>query len=155
MGSIKLTGMQQERIQELRAQGVGYRLIAQELSLSRDTVRYYCKTHNLDGFAEDKMPAAQNNNRCLQCGAPIHQPVTGRKRRFCSDSCRWKWWHLNGDEVLRPTATRQDVTCPNCGKTFSAYRRKARKYCCHACYIRDRFWRLEDGRAPYVPPAKS
>ena len=103
----------------------------------------------------EHMPAAQNNNRCLQCGAPIHQPVTGRKRRFCSDSCRWKWWHLNGDEVLRPTATRQDVTCPNCGKTFSAYRRKARKYCCHACYIRDRFWRLEDGRAPYVPPAKS
>ena len=155
MGNLKLTPLQQERIQELRGQGVGYRLIAQELNVSRDTVRYFCKTHNLDGFAEEQMPAAQDANHCLQCGALIQQPETGRKRRFCSDACRWKWWHINAGEVMRPTATHQNVTCPNCGKTFSAYRRKARKYCSHACYIRDRFWRLEDGREPYVPPSQS
>jgi PAS domain-containing protein len=27
-------------------------------------------------------------NRCERCGAPIIQPRTGRRRRFCSDSCR-------------------------------------------------------------------
>lgn len=155
MGSLKLTRAQTDRICELRQQGVGYRLIAQELNISRDTVRNYCRTHNLDGFAEDQMPAPAGEDICIQCGAKIQQPSTGRKRRFCCDACRWKWWHQNSEEVLRPQATHHDVVCANCGKTFSAYRTKTRKYCCHACYIRDRFWRLEDGREPYVSPSKS
>ncbi|RXM53885.1 RNA polymerase subunit sigma-70, partial [Clostridium tetani] len=31
-----------------------------------------------------------------------------------------------------------------CGKEFSAYGNKNRKYCSHNCYIRDRFWRDEE-----------
>ena len=30
-------------------------------------------------------------------------------------------------------------TCPACGKTFSAYGKRNRKYCSHECYIIDRF----------------
>lgn len=155
MGSLKLTKSQTDRIRELRSQGVGYRLIAQELNISRDTVRYFCKTQGLDGYAEEQIPPASGEGICLQCGAQIQQPDTGRRKRFCSDACRWKWWHENSEALLRPSATHQEVTCANCGKTFSAYRTKARRYCCHACYIRDRFWRLEDGREPYIPPSRS
>lgn len=155
MGSLKLTKAQTDRIRELRSQGVGYRLIAQELDISRDTVRYYCKTHGLDGFAEEQMPSGSDDGHCLQCGSEIQQPESGRKRRFCSDACRWKWWHEHGEEVMRPAANRQEVVCVNCGKPFSAYKSKGRKYCSHACYIRDRFWRLEDGREPYISPSKS
>ena len=29
--------------------------------------------------------------------------------------------------------------CKQCGKPFTAYGNKGRKYCCHQCYIVDRF----------------
>lgn len=154
MGNAKLTNAQTKRIDELRSKGVGYRLIAQELNLSRDAVRYYCKTHDLAGYAEDQMLENDNTDQCRQCGTSLPQN-SSRQRRFCSDACRWKWWHEHGDEQVRPSATHQEVVCSNCGKTFMAYITRARKYCCHDCYIRDRFWRVEDGREPYTPPSKS
>ena len=36
----------------MRQQGVGYNHIANEVGLSRDSVRGYCKRHGLDGFGE-------------------------------------------------------------------------------------------------------
>ena len=30
--------------------------------------------------------------------------------------------------------------CAYCGRFFSSYGKKGRKYCCHDCYIMDRFW---------------
>ena len=155
MGSVKLTSVQEKRIRELRESGTGYRVIAQELGISRDSVRYYCKKHNLNGVAEERLSTGGDEGHCLQCGCKIQQPSTGRKRRFCGNTCRWKWWHKNEEATQRPTAKRQEVGCVNCGKLFSAYRSKGRKYCSHACYIRDRFWRLEDGREPYNPPSKT
>lgn len=155
MGSVKLTKAQTDRIRELRSQGVGYRVIAQDMGLNRDTVRYFCKTHELGGFAEEHMQVENSIGRCLQCGGEIHQANNGRKRRFCRDACRWKWWHDQREEALKPTANRLEVVCVNCGKPFFAYKSKGRKYCSHACYIRDRFWRLEDSREPYISPSKS
>ena len=31
------------------------------------------------------------------------------------------------------------VYCKNCGVMFTVYGNKHRKYCCHECYINDRF----------------
>lgn len=153
MGNVKLTSGQTRRIEELRSQGIGYRMIAQELGLSRDTVRNYCRSRGMTGIAEEKMYRADFKGKCLQCGTEI-QETTGSNRRFCSDSCRRKWMSQN-NHAPRPSATREEVKCQNCGKPFSAYKSKSRRYCSHDCYIRDRFWRLEDGREPYVSPSKS
>ena len=35
-------------------------------------------------------------------------------------------------------------TCTRCGKEFLSYGNQTRKYCSHDCYIRARFWEVED-----------
>jgi hypothetical protein len=35
------------------------------------------------------------------------------------------------------------VWCASCGRMFEDYTRNHRKYCCHACYIQDRFGKKE------------
>ncbi len=29
---------------------------------------------------------------CPWCGAPVMENRTGRKKKFCSDKCRWAFW---------------------------------------------------------------
>lgn len=139
------------QIEFLRKQGFGYRQIAVDLNLPRDTVRYYCKKHDLAGNAKEAYTSAKGVI-CPQCGKRLLQPETGRKRVFCSDACKNKWWKTNRKLIPRPLGNCEEIACACCGKPILDYARKKRRYCSHECYIRDRFWRLEDGREPYVPP---
>ena len=113
-----MTDFQAKQIRELRLRGAGYKSIASAVGLSRDTVRNYCKSHGLDGYASalvlNVKEQMESGTACLCCGKELIQPSTGRKRKFCSDKCR--------------------------------------RYCSHECYVRDRFWRKEEGREPYVGP---
>ena len=77
------------------------------------------------------------SKKCTQCGKEIWQQPGRKTKRFCSDSCRYKWWNSHPNQ-LRRESLRQSV-CPVCGKTFSAYGSRNRKYCSHDCYIFDRF----------------
>ena len=38
------------------------------------------------------------------------------------------------------TGAYYNQVCAYCGRFFSSYGKKGRKYCCHDCYIMDRFW---------------
>ena len=80
---------QARQIREFRMKGVGYRAIASVTGLSRDIVRNYCKAHALEGFGVEltanMKEQMQQGAVCLCCGKPVKQPVTGRKRKFCSD----------------------------------------------------------------------
>lgn len=147
-----LTRLQKEQIRQLRSQGVGYREIGNQLNLSRDEVRYYCKKQNLNGF-----PAAVQANLqmmqdagilCRNCGAYLEQPHTGRKRHFCDDECRRKWWNKNRDKIRESPKAIYGFTCKCCGKEFTAYGNSHRQYCSHECYVSDRYWGKE-------PPVKS
>lgn len=75
---------------------------------------------------------------CPNCAVPIAQPQRGRRKRFCSDQCRWKWKNLHP----RPENWKSSRTavCPVCGKVFTASREynRQRKYCSHACANRGR-----------------
>ena len=51
----------------------------------------------------------------------------------------------NQNERNKSEAATYKYTCPYCGKKFTPYGNKKRKYCSHNCYIKDRFWREEDG----------
>lgn len=65
-------------------------------------------------------------------------------RQFCKNH------HLLGyGAAIREAAqsTAPVRYCAYCGQPFHA--RDKHVYCCHACYIRDRFWREEEGREPY------
>ena len=80
-----------------------------------------------------KSPVLTNNPVCKQCGTPIYQYPHRRKRQFCSDACRQKWWY--GHQECAGEA--QEHICPACGTHFTTARPKT--YCSHACYITARF----------------
>jgi endogenous inhibitor of DNA gyrase (YacG/DUF329 family) len=143
-----LTGDEKEKIKELRLKGIGYKGIASILGLSRDSVRGFCKRNGLDGSScvvalnvEEKL---KRNLLCSCCGKPIKQKYQGRTRRFCSDECRRKWWNGNQDKRNKSEAATYKYICPHCGREFSVYGNKKRKYCSHDCYIKDRFWSDND-----------
>ena len=131
-----MTNEQKMKIAELRKQGFGYKKIAEVIGVSDGTVKTYCRRAGLIAPAEP-VAIPTDGSTCQLCGKPIIQ-IPGRKtKRFCSDSCRNKWWNSHLDIVKRKAV--YTFTCPACGKEFTAYGNANRKYCCHECYIEDRF----------------
>ena len=125
-----MTPQEKQNIDQLRSQGLGYKLIARQLSLPEGTVKTYFRRNPIT-------PATPGGHFCLNCGAPA-APTPGKKeKKFCSDSCRNKWWNSHQDQVKRKAVFH--FTCPTCGQEFTAYAKPGRKYCSHACYIQDRF----------------
>lgn len=145
-----MTEMQKKQILNMRKNGKGYKMIASELGLSRDAVRGFCKTRNLGGIgsvaalnAEEKIKLGE---LCLNCYEVIKQPSKGRRRKFCSDECKRAWWKSHTERLNKSENALYHFKCKYCGKEFTAYGNKGRKYCSHQCYIHDRFWKKEEGR---------
>jgi len=76
---------QRQRIKILRFQGLGYKQIAKETGLSRDSVRGYCKRNGLDGYGNELFEEYKKtierefvNILCLNCGAELEQNKIGR-----------------------------------------------------------------------------
>ena len=132
-------------IQELRQKGAGYKVIAAALGVSRDTVRGICKRYKIsDGTSDETKPIQKpdpENPRCACCNKELIQNERGRTKRFCSADCRQKWWNEHHDLLEKKETAIYSFTCGHCGKQFSAYGDKHRKYCSHACYIKTRFWK--------------
>ena len=153
-----MTDIQAKQIREFRMKGVGYKAIASVLGLSRDSVRNYCKSHGLDGYASEVAANIQEQTQmeitCPRCGQVIEQPNIGRKRKFCSEKCRREWWAAHPEESRKKEAAFYEKTCVYCGQHFTVYGNKNRRYCSHECYVHDRFWREEEGREPYASPAR-
>lgn len=134
---MALTYKQEKQIRLLRECNLGYRVIAAQLSLSRDTVRNFCTAHHLS-----RVCGGCGNQGCHQlqilwrgaCSA-----ARGRKRKFCSDACCRKWWSNNPQAIRQNPEALYEATCLNCGKAFTAYGNNHRRYCSHACYIQHRF----------------
>jgi endogenous inhibitor of DNA gyrase (YacG/DUF329 family) len=124
-----MTDKQKQQIITLRRNGAGYGTIASQLGVSINTVKSFCRRHSL--------ATRTNGAVCEQCGKPIAQNPGRKRKRFCSDSCRNKWWNRHLDLVKRKTV--YTFTCTNCGKVFKTYGNSRRKFCCHACYIEYRF----------------
>ena len=74
---------------------------------------------------------------CLGCGKPITQREGIKRVKFCCPSCRQAWWNSHPEKVNRKAI--YSFTCACCGKPFTAYGNRGRKYCSHECYITDRF----------------
>jgi len=133
-----MTDEQRIKIANLRNSGLGYKKIAAQMNLSENTIKTYCKRHGLGGFMamQPKMREIKGPN-CLNCGAIVEQ-IPGRKhKKFCSSKCRTKWWNSNLDKVNHKAF--YEYECEYCKKPFSVYANDKRKYCCHECYIADRF----------------
>lgn len=128
-----MTDEQKEKIICFRRRGIGYADIGRELGISKDTVKSFCRRNGLT-ISEVK---TDDLDRCRECGNPIVQQEKSKKRIFCCKACREKWWTEHADRICRKVV--YTFTCAGCGKTFTAYGNSSRKYCSHACYVRDRF----------------
>ncbi|MBP3722598.1 MAG: RNA polymerase subunit sigma-70 [Selenomonadaceae bacterium] len=118
-----MTDKEKQTISELRTLGIGYAKIASTMSLPIGTIKSFC--------ARNKLSAKINGQTCLECGNPMEQSHGQREKKFCSDSCRIKWWNHHTNLM------KANSVCVHCGKSFHG--RKGRKYCSHACYIAKRF----------------
>lgn len=122
-----------KEIKDLRLKNMSYQEISAALNLSINTVKSYCRRNNLGGIRKKE----EGVKLCPNCGEKV-QSMAGRKeKRFCSDQCRQAWWNKNLDRVRRKAF--YAFTCSYCQEPFNAYGNKKRKYCSHACYIKDRF----------------
>lgn len=126
---------QKQQIIALRRDGAGYGSIANQLGLSINTVKSFCRRHSLAAPPTDSL--------CEQCGRPIAQNPGRKRKRFCCDACRNKWWNSHLDLVKRKAV--YTFTCPACGKEFTVYGNTHRKFCSHACYIAYRFEGVRHG----------
>jgi len=133
-----MTDEQRIKIGNLRNAGLGYKKIAELMELSENTVKTYCKRHGLGGNRAYRKKADDSGMPlCIGCGKPVKQNPGRKVKKFCSDKCRTTWWNAHLDRVKRKAI--YDFECAYCKKTFTVYGNAHRKYCCHECYIFDRF----------------
>lgn len=130
-----MTTNEKKNITELRGKGMSYRAISESTGISINTVSSFCRRTQIDGQSKD----IKNVGTCKNCGRLIKSKTGCKPRIFCSDTCRWEWWNRHLDQVKRKAV--YSFTCACCGKEFSVYGNKNRKYCSRTCYIAGRYGR--------------
>lgn len=144
-----MTELQKRKIGELREEGHSYASISKELSMSANTVKSYCRRNQITMPSRITEPRSKNRwDTCANCGKPLEDGLTGRPKRFCSEDCRRAWWQNHSKESKRKAY--YSLVCEECGISFESYGNKNRKFCSHACYIKNRFERMDlshDARA--------
>ena len=126
-----MTSAEKKLIDQYRRQGMGSTEIAGKLNLSVNTVKSYCRRNLIEQATNDGAEAP--SGLCKQCGKLLSGRQDKRGRQFCSDKCRYQWWHLHRGDSINAT----EHICICCGKRFRTNRQQ--KYCCHSCYILARF----------------
>lgn len=124
-GGTIMTTQEKMLLEELYKKGLGYKKIANITELSVNSVKSHCKRHIVIG----------NEILCPCCAKPIAQIPKHKKRRFCSDDCRKKWWRAHPEAVRREKC--HELICTYCGQKFQRYG-KDRRYCSRACYANAR-----------------
>ena len=84
-----MTDQEKTRISELRNQGMTYQEITSETGIGLSAIKMYFKRMKLIEFVPT----------CPQCKKPLGETIS-KKKHFCSDRCRYKWWvsHLDLSE---------------------------------------------------------
>ena len=131
-----MTDKQKLQIKALRQSGMSYTEISKMMDLSINSIKTYCRRHDLGGAAA-YTAEERKTIPCLNCGKPVLQNPGRKEKKFCSDRCRMLWWNAHPDQVKRKA--NYSCTCRKCGRVFESYGNKNRRYCSHSCYIEDRF----------------
>lgn len=151
-----MTKMQKETITRLRLSGYGYNRISKYTGINESTVKSFCRRHSLkkenlgSHLAMEETTIKLPIRYCKNCGQEVIQHPGRKEKKFCCNHCRNTWWNAHLEDVKRIAV--YDFICPICGKSFSAYGNRNRKYCSHPCYIKARFGRCDDeGRIAESP----
>lgn len=102
--------------------------IAEQLGLSINTIKSFCKRNNI----MSGRITGSNVHFCLQCHKSITQAEHQKTKKFCSDKCRQLWWAEN--TALIPRDSQIERICPVCKTPFLSYKSKNRIYCSRTCY---------------------
>ena len=129
-----MTDKQKEQIRKLRGKGASYTAISKKLKISANSVKSFCRRDISTAEEDDE---SFTNGGCENCGRPVNQIEGRKKKRFCCDKCRIKWWNSHLDLVNRKSV--HSLVCPNCRCEFKYYGNAPRKYCSHKCYIAYRY----------------
>ena len=121
---------QKQRIEFLRGRGESYASIADDLVISENTVKSYCRRNNIGVAIKQEQPTP--TEVCANCGCPLLHTPGSKRKRFCSDNCRMAWWKARPEAVDRRAF--YHFVCPTCGESFEAYGNANRKYCSRACF---------------------
>ena len=119
-----MTKHEKIKIKQLRDEGLGYGKIAEILNLSKSTVGSYCKS------------LEEESSVCLMCCGKLKQTKGHRQKKFCSDKCRFSYWSLHKDEIVRNPNI--EVECSVCHKKFITYESSHRKFCSRDCFYQHR-----------------
>ena len=78
-----MTTEEKRTVELLRQNGKSNAEIAEHLHISPNTIKSYLKRKK------------RSDNSCLMCGITITQTPHRKKKKFCSDQCRQKYWRKN------------------------------------------------------------
>lgn len=126
-----------EEIRLLKSAGMSFRRLAEYTGESITAVRAQCSDVHSAIENKDLLDQIQKKKACAYCGRKIEPPKKGRPKRFCSDECRHAYWKANRDQMKKNPEAVYTKVCAYCGKTFTSYGNKNRKYCCHEHYVLD------------------
>lgn len=112
---------QAEQISHMRRMGNSYGQIADSLGLPLNTVKSFCRRRCIT--------AESGVSLCECCGVEVKQTEHRKVKRFCSDTCRTKWWSAH--QHLFSRTSRVPIHCQYCGRKFTDYATAGRKYCSH------------------------
>ena len=121
-----MTQTQKSRIIYLRGNGESYAKIAAEINISENTVKSFCRRNNIE------VKSVSKTQNCHECGKPLIQTEHKKKKKFCSDKCRMRWWNTHPESVNRRAVYK--FVCPVCGANFESYGNASRRYCSRACF---------------------
>ncbi len=94
-----MTDKQKEQIRKLRGKGASYTAISKKLKISANSVKSFCRRDISTAEEDDE---SFTNGGCENCGRPVNQIEGRKKKRFCCDKCRNRWWNSHLDLVNRP-----------------------------------------------------
>jgi len=138
-----MTSEEKREAVRLRHSGLSYSKIAATLNISENTVKSFCRRNSISGSASTHTDEADKKDigGCKQCGKSLAQIPKQKQKKFCCPECRFAWWNANREHMAKKAV--YHFKCKCCGKKFDSYGNKNRKYCSHACYIKDYYYSEE------------
>ena len=148
---------EREKVRELRMREMGCADIAKQLDIPEGIVILHCLKLGLPATGPcRRLPLPEEDEEwlryhrrepkyanCPVCGKKIIQPLIGRPKKFCSRTCKNKFWNDRW-RAEKEKHGRQAV-CENCGEIFYAVNegKKPQRFCCQDCYFEFRYGRRE------------
>ena len=124
-----MTVLQKGQIWALRGQGLSYLEIADNVGVSRNTIKTFCRRNAIEAVAASEETKQKDiKDQCQHCGQSLQRARSTKK--FCSDACRMA--HHKANRL--PTAV-----CVHCGRAFNDNGNRKRKYCSVKCCTDARF----------------